>query len=57
MVRGWLMTGVAREALVSDVKIASQPGLSKVTDRDRTATARSCTYMTAVMTALFGDRK
>ena len=34
----------------------SYTGLSKVTDRDRTATARSCTYMTAVMTALFGDR-
>ena len=27
MVRGWLITGVAREALVSDVKIASQPSI------------------------------
>ena len=27
MVRGWVITGVAREALLSDVKIASQPSI------------------------------
>ena len=27
MVRGWLITGVAREALLSDVRIASHPSI------------------------------
>jgi hypothetical protein len=37
-------------------RMGSGSTLSKVTDRDRTATASAVAVMTAVMTALFDDR-